>query len=107
MGRGQDMIKSSLLLLPLLLGGCVTSIVKEVVTAPIKVVSKTADVLTTSQSEADEKRGRDMRKREERLGKLARKADKAREDCADGDQQACEKYEALQEEIEAENDQSV
>ena len=72
---------------------------KDIVTAPIKVVSKTADVLTTSQSEADEKRGREMRKREEQLGKLARKADKAREDCADGEDKACDEYETLEAEI--------
>jgi hypothetical protein len=96
--------KFALLALPLLLGGCVTSVVKEVVTLPVKVVSKTADVLTTSQSEADEKRGRDMRKQEERLGKLARKRDKAREECADGDDAACTRYEVLEAEIAAEKD---
>jgi hypothetical protein len=100
------MTKFALLALPLLLGGCV-SVVKDVVTAPIKVVSKTADVLTTSQSEADEKRGREMRKREERLGKLARKRDEAREDCADGDDKACVRYEALEAEIEAEKDRVI
>ena len=102
-GMGTEMTKFALLALPLLLGGCV-SIVKDVVTAPIKIVSKTADVLTTSQSEADEKRGRDMRKREEKLGKLARKRDKAREDCADGEEKACVLYEELEAEIEAERD---
>lgn len=75
----------------LMLSGCVTSLVSEVVTAPIKIVSKTADVLTTSQSESDENRGREMRKREESLGKLARQRDKAREKCEDGDQEACER----------------
>jgi hypothetical protein len=98
------MLRIFLLTLSLLLGGCV-GVVKDVVTAPVKVVSKTADVLTTSQSEADEKRGREMRKREERLGKLARKRDEAREDCADGDREACTRYEALEGEIEAEKDQ--
>ena len=98
------MTKFSLLVLPFLLGGCVTSIVKDVVTLPVKVVSKTADVLTTSQSEIDEKRGRDIRRREEQLGKLVRKRDKAREDCADGDDKACVQYEALEEQIEAEKD---
>lgn len=98
------MTKFALLALPLLLAGCVTSVVKEVVTLPVKVVSKTADVLTTSQSEADEKRGRDIRKREEQLGKLTRKRDKAREDCADGDDKACVQYEALEAQIEAEKD---
>ena len=72
----------ALFILPLafLLPGCVASVVKDVVTAPVKVVSKTADVMTTSQSEADEKRGRALRKQEERLGKLARKRDDAREE---------------------------
>jgi hypothetical protein len=98
------MIRFAALLLPFLLSGCVTSVVKEVVTAPIKVVSKTADVLTTSQSEADEKRGRELRKREENLGKLSRKRDKAREKCADGNDEACSEYEKLDAEIEAEKD---
>ena len=75
----------------LLLQACVASVVADVVTAPVKIVSKTADVLTTSQSEADEKRGRDMRKNEENLDKLARRLDKARGRCADGDQDACAK----------------
>jgi hypothetical protein len=101
------MTKFAYLALPLLLGGCVTSIVKEVVMLPVKVVSKTADVLTTSQSESDEKRGRDIRKREEEMGKLARKRDKAREDCADGDDKACVQYEALEAQIEAERDQPI
>lgn len=87
----------------ILLSGCV-SLVSDVVTAPIKVVSKTADVLTTSQSEADENRGREMRKREESLGKLARQRDKAREKCDDGNEEACNRYRALNEEIEAEKD---
>lgn len=100
------MTRFAYLALPLFLSGCVTSLVKDVVTAPIKVVSKTADVLTTSQSEADEKRGREIRKREERLGKLARKRDKAREDCADGDDKACAQYEELDAEIEAEKDRA-
>jgi hypothetical protein len=97
------MVRFILLASVLMLGGCV-SIVKDVVTAPIKIVSKTADVLTTSQAEADEKRGREMRKREERLGKLARKADKARDDCADGEEKACDEYEALEAEIRVEKD---
>lgn len=103
---GTGMTRFALIALPLLLGGCV-SVVKDVITAPIKVVSKTADVLTTSQSEADEKRGREMRRREERLGKLARKRDEAREDCADGDDEACARYEALEAEIEAEKDRVI
>jgi hypothetical protein len=88
----------------LLLQGCVASMVKDVVTAPIKVVSKTADVMTTSQSEADEKRGRELRKREEALGKLARQRDKARDKCEDGNEESCAKAAELDERIAAEQD---
>ena len=87
-----------------LLSGCVASVVKDVVTAPIKIVSKTADVLTTSQSESDEKRGREIRKREEALGKLSRQRDKAREQCEDGSEEACLKVTELDDQIGAEQD---
>lgn len=86
-----------------LLSGCV-SLVKEVVTAPVKIVSKTADVLTTSQSESDEKRGRELRKREEALGKLSRQRDKARAKCEDGNEEACSKAAELEGQIAAEQD---
>lgn len=88
----------------ILLQGCVASVVSSVVTAPVKIVSKTADVLTTSQSESDEKRGRDMRKREENLGKLSRQLNKAQKRCADGDRDACEKAEDIRDQIEDERD---
>jgi hypothetical protein len=70
-----------LLLLPLAalpLGGCLVRTAVDVVTLPVKAASKTVDVLTTSQSEADEKRGRAMRKHEECLGKEERQAHKDR-----------------------------
>jgi hypothetical protein len=76
--------------------------VSNVVTAPVKILSKTADVLTTSQSESDEKRGRDMRKQEKNVGKLSRQLKKAQERCADGDRGACEKAEDIRDEIEDE-----
>lgn len=76
--------------------GCLARLAADVVTAPVKVVSKTADVLTTSQSEADEKRGRAVRKEEERIGKLARKRDKAQRECAKNpESEACESLERL------------
>lgn len=62
-----------------LLGGCVVGAVADtavgVVTLPVKAASKTVDVLTTSQSEADEKRGREIREREECVGKEQRRAE--------------------------------
>lgn len=90
-----------------LLSGCVASVVKDVVTAPVKIVSKTADVLTTSQSESDEKRGREIRKREEALGKMARQRDKARVKCDDGNEEACSTAEQLSEQIEMEQSRPI
>lgn len=91
----------------LLLQGCVASVVADVVTAPVKVVGKTADVLTTSQSESDEKRGKALRKRDERIGKLARERDKAVKKCSNGDGDACQYAEALDEEIAVEQDRDI
>jgi len=65
----------ALLLLPAL-SGCVISSVADaavdVVTLPVDVAAKGVDLATTSQSEADEKRGREIRKAEEKAGKEAR-----------------------------------
>jgi len=62
-----------------LLAGCVVGTVAktavDVVTLPVKVASAGVDAVTTSQSEADEKRGREIRKEEERRGKEARLAE--------------------------------
>jgi uncharacterized lipoprotein YajG len=60
----------------LMLNGCVAQLAADVITAPIKVASKTVDVLTTSQAEADRNRGRDIRKQEERAAKDQKKAEK-------------------------------
>jgi isocitrate lyase len=61
------------------LGGCVIGTVAktavDVATLPVKAVSAGVDAVTTSQSEADEKRGRELRKEEEARGKQARLAD--------------------------------
>ncbi len=68
-----------LLVLPLLvplLGGCVAKAIVDTavtaVTLPVKVASKGVDMATTSQAEADEKRGRELRKDDERRGREAR-----------------------------------
>ena len=83
-----------------LLAGCVSA-VKTVVTAPVKAVGQVADWSTTSQDEADRNRGREMRKREEELGKLSRQRDKAAERCRSGNEDQCERAEVLDHEIEA------
>ncbi|WP_300973011.1 hypothetical protein [Sphingomonas sp. LHG3406-1] len=62
------------LLLAPVLGACtVARTAVDVVTLPVKVVSAGVDAATTSQSEADEKRGRAIREEEERLGRERRK----------------------------------
>jgi hypothetical protein len=53
--------------------GTIASTAVDVVTVPVKVVSAGVDAATTSQSEADEKRGRELRKAEEARGREARK----------------------------------
>jgi predicted Holliday junction resolvase-like endonuclease len=93
----------SLLLLGLAaiaLQGCIAKTALDIATAPIKVGSKAVDLATTSQSEADEKRGRELRRREEKLGKLERRYRDQREDCEDGSRKACEKARETYQEIE-------
>ena len=67
------------LVLPFFLGGCVVGTVAktavDVATLPIKAVSAGVDAATTSQSEADEKRGRAIRRAEEERGRQARLAE--------------------------------
>ena len=59
-----------------LLSGCIVGTVAktavDVATLPVKVASAGVDAATTSQSEADEKRGRELRKQDEARGKLLR-----------------------------------
>ncbi|OBX19982.1 hypothetical protein A9995_05450 [Erythrobacter sp. QSSC1-22B] len=76
-------------LLPVALGGCLAKTALDIATAPVRVVSKGVDLATTSQSEADENRGREIRRQEERLGKLERDYEKQLDRCEDGDRRAC------------------
>jgi hypothetical protein len=73
------------------LSGCVARTAASVVTAPVRVVAKGVDLATTSQSEADEKRGRELREREERIGELDRRYRRYAERCGRGDEDACER----------------
>jgi hypothetical protein len=66
---------SLLLLLPVLSGCAVTSIAStavNIVTLPVKVVSAGVDAATTSRAEADQKRGRELRRAEEERGRQLR-----------------------------------
>lgn len=74
----------------LLLSGCLAKTVVDIATLPVRAAGKAVDLATTSQSEADENRGRELRKREEQLGKLERSYARQRQKCDDGDAKACE-----------------
>jgi hypothetical protein len=72
-----------LALIPLALGGCVST-AKTIVTAPFKVAGQAADWATTSQDEADRNRGRALRKAEEKARKACKReveGDYEREQC--------------------------
>lgn len=85
--------------LSVMLPGCIAKTAFDVVTAPVRVAGKAVDLATTSQSEADEKRGRDLRKREEELGKLYRKRERLAGKCDDGDRSACRDLAEIEEDI--------
>ncbi|MDP3552057.1 MAG: hypothetical protein Q8R81_16880 [Novosphingobium sp.] len=81
----------------LMLPGCVAKSAFDLVTMPVRAgaqaVNTTAGVydrVTVSQSERDQKLGRQIRQREERYGRLARDYDRARADCRDGEDDACD-----------------
>lgn len=70
-------------------------------TRALEAGSTVVDVMTTSQSEKDEKRGREIRKREERLGALDREYRKQSDKCRRGDDDACPKADAAYAEMRA------
>jgi hypothetical protein len=85
---GRYRVSMRLLLVPacaLLLPGCLARTAVDVVTLPVKAVSAGVDAVTTSQAEADQRRGREIREEEERLGRLARRCERRpeREECAE------------------------
>ena len=70
-------MRKLLAILPLLaLSGCLARTAAQIVTLPVKAASAGVDAVTTSQSEADEKRGRELRKEDERRGREARDAER-------------------------------
>jgi hypothetical protein len=74
-----------LTIVALLLSGCLARTAVDIVTLPVKMVSAGVDAATTSQSEADQRRGREIREEEERLGRLARRCQRRpeRAECAE------------------------
>ena len=84
----------------LALPGCVAKTLVDVATLPVRAGAKAVDLATTSQSESDENRGREIRRREEQLGKLERASAKQRAKCDEGDEKSCEAARASYAEIE-------
>ena len=62
----------------LALPGCIAKTALDVATLPVKVASAGVDAVITTQAEADEKRGRQIRKQEECIGKEERRAERQR-----------------------------
>lgn len=81
-----------------LLSGCVST-AASIVTAPVRAAAQVVDWTTTSQDEADRARGREVRRQEEALGRVARQLERAERRCRDGNEDACETAEELREEM--------
>ena len=79
------MIRLAAVPLAIMLSACVVGTVAktavDVATLPVKVATAGVDAATTSQSEADEKRGRELRRQDEQRGRLERAR---QERCAKG-----------------------
>jgi len=60
----------------MLLSGCLARTAVDIVTLPVKVASAGVDAVTTSQAEADQRRGREIREAEEREGRIARRCER-------------------------------
>jgi hypothetical protein len=63
---------------PFLLGGCLVRTAVSAVSIPVKAVGAGVDAVTTSQAEADQRRGRELRQAEEREGREARRRERER-----------------------------
>ncbi|HTM94507.1 MAG TPA: hypothetical protein VL100_01620 [Croceibacterium sp.] len=83
----------------LTLQGCLAKTVVDVATMPVKAAGQAADWATTSQDEADRNRGRELRQREERFGKLERDYARQYDKCQDGDAKACAQAQATWDEM--------
>ena len=90
----------------LFLTGCAAKTAFDLATTPVRntrdsinAAGKAYDLLTTSQSESDEKRGRTLRRNQERLARLERRYRDQSEDCAAGDREACDDRYATWDEI--------
>lgn len=95
-------MRKSLVLLfgaALVLQGCIARTAASVVTAPVRATSQVVDWTTTSQEEADRNLGRDVRRREAEVGRLQRDRARQQERCQNGNANACQQVQSLDEQI--------
>lgn len=71
-----DMRIILLLAAPVMLSGCIVRTAADIVTLPVRAASAGVDAVTTSQAEADQRRGREIREAEEREGREARRRER-------------------------------
>ncbi len=96
------MLRTSLILTASLsLSGCIARTAVDIVTAPVKIAGQVVDWSTTSQDEADRSLGREVRRREEAIGRLERRRIDAAQRCDDNYGSACDEARALESEIAA------
>jgi hypothetical protein len=74
----------------LLLSGCIARTAVDIVTLPVRAASAGVDAVTTSQSEADQRRGRQIREEEERLGREARRREREERRSGEPEEEAAE-----------------
>ena len=67
----------------LLLSGCLARTAVDLVTLPVRVAGAGVDAVTTSQAEADQRRGRQIREEEERLGRETRRRERKEREAAE------------------------
>ncbi len=86
-------------LLALSLSGCIARTAVDIVTLPVKAAGQVVDWTTTSQDESDRALGREVRAREEAIGRLERQRRREAERCNDGNREACSEMERITREM--------
>lgn len=105
------MIRSGFLVLAAALSlcsGCIARSALDLASLPVRAGARAVETgadaygrLTVSDSERDQRRGREIRQREERYGRLERDYGRARRRCDEGDARACADARHLWDEMDA------
>lgn len=81
------------------LSGCIARTAVDIVTLPVKAAGQVVDWSTTSQDESDRSLGREVRRREEAIGRLERQRREQQQRCENNDGDACAEAERIAREI--------